>query len=56
MGRSEIIIVGDLLTGGNVQTLFRVNEAANGWYQVDILIGWQAVVVRLTFDGRTTVN
>ncbi|MCB0065434.1 MAG: RNA polymerase sigma factor [Caldilineaceae bacterium] len=41
------------LAGGNVQTLFRVNEEANGWYLVDMLIGWQAVAVsRLTFDGK----
>jgi RNA polymerase sigma-70 factor (ECF subfamily) len=41
------------LAGGNVQTLFRINEAVNGWYQVDMLIGWQAVAVsRLTFDGQ----
>jgi len=52
-GDLEFSLLVTPLAGGNVQTLFRVNEAANGWYQVDMLIGWQAVAVsRLTFDGQ----
>ncbi|MEM7532621.1 MAG: sigma-70 family RNA polymerase sigma factor [Chloroflexota bacterium] len=34
------------LAGGNAQMLFRVDEAANRFYAFDLLMGWQAAVIR----------
>ena len=52
-GDLEFSLLVTPLAGGNVQVLFRVNKEANGWYLVDMLLGWQAVAVsRLAIDSQ----
>ncbi|MCB0334855.1 MAG: sigma-70 family RNA polymerase sigma factor [Bdellovibrionales bacterium] len=49
----EFSLLVTALAGGNIQVLFRFNEQMNSWYQVDMMIGWQAIAVsRLTFNGQ----
>ncbi|MCB0142895.1 MAG: hypothetical protein KDE50_23555, partial [Caldilineaceae bacterium] len=49
----ELSLLVTPLAGGNAQILLRCNEQANGWYLVDLLIGWQAIAIsRLTFDAQ----
>lgn len=46
------------LAGGNAQILFRVAGPGQGFYLVDLLLGWQTIAVsRVTFDeqGQSTL-
>lgn len=45
------------LGGGNAQVLFRIDEVANRFYVLDMLMGWQAIAIRkITHDEEGHLN
>ena len=53
----ELSLLVTPLAGGNAELFFRVNDSAGCFYAFDLLIGWQAAVVRrVTRDGMGNPN
>ena len=45
------------LGGGNAQVLFRIDEATQQFYLLDMLMGWQAIAIRkVTHDNLGNLN